>query len=319
MQIKSQKIEKDKLHIGVLAYADDTTWITSTQENMQKTINISNEFYELNDIEINPSKTELVVFSPGKKRNIDEHFIWAGTPRTKILAKSYKESTRFLGVWISVRNQQKSDIDKAKKEVNKITGLLKHKKISLSQIVYINNAVLIPALEYRLMISCLSKAQCDKIHQPMLHLAKWKMSIPSTAANAIPKHPEIVNFKSLWNRHIEHHFTELLVRLNTNGPLEKSIVIRLKQGQLKAGSISCIMTNQQLLERKTLKIRNLGIHILQQAKFFGFTIKENNFTRSWKINMMQVMNDQEISKILEKGQLIYEKTNASKAGIWLSS
>ena len=25
MQIKSQKIEKDKLHIGVLAYADDTT------------------------------------------------------------------------------------------------------------------------------------------------------------------------------------------------------------------------------------------------------------------------------------------------------
>ena len=164
---------------------------------MQKTINISNKFYELNDIEINPSKTELVVFSPGKKRNIDEYFIWAGTPRTKILAKSYKESTCFLEVWISVRNQQKSDIDKAKKEVNKITGLLKHKKMSLSQIVYINNAVLIPALEYRLIISCLSKAQCDKIHQPMLRLAKWKMSIPSTAANAIPKHPEIVNFKSL--------------------------------------------------------------------------------------------------------------------------
>ena len=82
----------------MLAYADNTTWITSTQENMQKTINLLNEFYELNDIEINPSKTELVVFSPGKKRNIYEYFIWAGTPRTKILAKSYKESTCFLVV-----------------------------------------------------------------------------------------------------------------------------------------------------------------------------------------------------------------------------
>ena len=60
------------------------------------------------------------------------------------------------------------------------------------------------------------------------------------------------------------------------------------------------MTNQQLLKRKTLKMRNLDIHILQQAKSLGFTIEENDFTRSWKINVVQVTNDQKISEILEK-------------------
>src|SRR5260363_80681 len=141
---------------------------------------------------------------------------------------------------------------KAKAKVSKITGLLKHKKMSLNQIVYINNAVLIPMLEYRLLLSCLNKNQCDKIHQPMVQLTKWKMSMPSTTANAITKHPEVLNFKSLWNRHMEHHFSELFVRLNTTGLLEKSTVKRLKQGQLKAGSIKCILTDHKLLEGREL-------------------------------------------------------------------
>ncbi|CAG8854713.1 7085_t:CDS:1, partial [Gigaspora margarita] len=68
------------------------------------TINISNEFYELNDIEINPTKTELVVVKPGAKRGMNELFVWAGNPKTKILPKSWKETTRFLDVWISARN-----------------------------------------------------------------------------------------------------------------------------------------------------------------------------------------------------------------------
>ncbi|CAG8857401.1 43359_t:CDS:1, partial [Gigaspora margarita] len=73
-------------------------------------------FYELNDIEINPTKTELVVVKPGAKRVVNELFVWAGNPKTKILAKGWKEATRFLGVWILARNQQRSDMCKAKAE-----------------------------------------------------------------------------------------------------------------------------------------------------------------------------------------------------------
>src|SRR5260363_48016 len=145
------------------------------------------------------------------------------------------------------------------------------------------------------------------------------MSMPSTTANAITKHPEVLNFKSLWNRYMEHHFSELLVRLNTTGLLEKLTVKRLKQGQLKAGSIKCILTDHKLLEGRELKLRNLGVQILQQAKLLGFLIEENDFTRSWNQSVSQVTNDLKIAKILEKKQIFYEESNASRMGIRLIS
>ena len=52
---------------AVLAYADDTTWIARSKDELQKIVDISNEFYEINDIEINSKKSELVVVNAKKK------------------------------------------------------------------------------------------------------------------------------------------------------------------------------------------------------------------------------------------------------------
>ena len=51
----------DTVRIATLAYADDTVWVQPNKWSMQRTIEVLNEFYELNDI--NGKKSELITIN----------------------------------------------------------------------------------------------------------------------------------------------------------------------------------------------------------------------------------------------------------------
>src|ERR1044071_8126897 len=84
---------------AVLAYADDTTWIARSKDELQKIVNISNKFYEINDIEINSKKSELIVVNAkGKGKEKEILAIKVGKNQNQVLAKKDKDIVRYLEV-----------------------------------------------------------------------------------------------------------------------------------------------------------------------------------------------------------------------------
>ena len=107
---------------AMLAYADDTTWIARSKEELQKIINTANEFYALNDIEINSKKSELLVFNANSKaKEIKEHYIAnISMKEDKIYMKKDMNLCRYLGVWISNKDNLNYSLNMIRNEINRI-------------------------------------------------------------------------------------------------------------------------------------------------------------------------------------------------------
>ncbi|KAI1285631.1 hypothetical protein EDD11_000738, partial [Mortierella claussenii] len=48
----------DTPQVAALAFVDDTTWVSDSQENMQEILDVATSFFVLNGVEINTKKTQ---------------------------------------------------------------------------------------------------------------------------------------------------------------------------------------------------------------------------------------------------------------------
>jgi hypothetical protein len=140
-----------------------------------------------------------------------------------------------LGVWINNKLKESYIKAKAMEIVRQTVVGLKYKKVTLSQLAYINNACIIPKLCYMLQVTKLPKRTIDAIHQPFIRLVKNKAEIISTVENCIIKHRGLGGCNSLWHELVTKQITNLVQRLNSYEVVGKVTRIRLKQGFALAG------------------------------------------------------------------------------------
>ena len=107
---------------------------------------------------------------------------------------------------------------------------IKWKRASASQLIYLNNSVLLPSIEYRLQTTFLTKSTCDKIQRPIWILIKNKLELASTTASSICSHISFLSLRSIWQNQIAHQFTELTIRLNKKEILDITTRLKLKEG-----------------------------------------------------------------------------------------
>ncbi|CAG8853630.1 39257_t:CDS:1, partial [Gigaspora margarita] len=104
--IRRNKTITQSLRQAVIAYADDTTWLASSNQQMQITLDIAEVFYKI----MISTLTKLIIFNPRIKRESYEIII----ARETVKAKEKDTLMRFLGIYFNSSLKKAILVKKAK-------------------------------------------------------------------------------------------------------------------------------------------------------------------------------------------------------------
>jgi len=280
--IHSQQTDSINLRTAAMAFADDTAWIAHSKDNLETIISISNEFFDINDININGKKSELITINasvPSQERNVI-----MGSDNAIVNATLPHQPVRYLGAWFKSSPNNKHTIDLIQNEITSFKRCLCMKKLTNSHIIYLINTVLLPKLEYLITACALTEKKAHHLFKPIMHLAKRKCGLASTTGNHILTHPHILNMNTLWQSMIASQWSEFCIRINGNDWAATSTLCRLRDAQ----NILCLPTNILNTDPRILKNShikdNFSFHVLSMLKEYLVHFTSSPNLENWQMD-----------------------------------
>jgi len=182
----------------ILAYMDDVALLSHSIQHLQDATNIFCSFLALNSINCNKDKTDLIT-------NLTSHNSSRSQPllveNQHIQAKPYKESIKYLGVYLSGSSSSRSSKAKLKEKITKFSAAIAAQKAWNGTITKQASHWIIPAqLDYATQISIMSNNEIFNIQAIMSKAIKSKLGIERTISNKITHSQAGLNIIDLHNR-----------------------------------------------------------------------------------------------------------------------
>ncbi|EXX74277.1 hypothetical protein RirG_052590 [Rhizophagus irregularis DAOM 197198w] len=271
------------LRVPVIAYMDDTSYLNSSGDKIQVSINIATQFYHFHDVDINGKKSELMVINPKVSR--DELYITIGRDNSKVQATD--KEIRYLGCYFSSSNLRKRSIKRIKDIIEKFLNPIRRKCITVGHIAYLINHVLISRVVYVAQLMILSENEWNFLFTPVIKLVKQICGLPRSYPTLAIYHQYILEINNPWDQICANQITVFLYLINSNSLASRSIMIRCRTAQLRLAIHDNIFEHDSeslFLGHQEAK-SNLSLHNIIIARKLNIIIQQDYINRStWTIS-----------------------------------
>ncbi|EXX62296.1 hypothetical protein RirG_163120 [Rhizophagus irregularis DAOM 197198w] len=250
---------------------------------MQKIVDIANDFYLINDININVKKSEMIIINPSVERH--EQVIELGHDR--FIVQATNDEIRYLGVWFSNKPSRRRWMQHISTTVKSFCDTVRRKFVPAGQCIYLINRVLIPRLIYIAQIMTLSEHDWNQVFAPVMKLVKNWMKLPKNTPSSLLFHEGCLGMDHPWKIHYINIITDLTIKLNSDSYAAIATQIRLRDAQLKSLIIDLIF-NCDLHATSWIKLqarKNVPFNALVIAKSLDISMAIDLIDRStWSIS-----------------------------------
>ncbi|EXX58057.1 hypothetical protein RirG_201400 [Rhizophagus irregularis DAOM 197198w] len=220
--VSSNSCSPDVLEINNLVFMDDSTLISSSKEGMEHMLSITEEFYCLNNTSANHNKYVLATNAVVAPRDLSPIAFnlsissLNSTPNIIVTPISMSSSFRFLGVWFNINGSRNFIRQQLKQECHSFSAILRSAKLTVQQVVYLYNTVLISKLDYRMQVTHLSEAECSTITSSVRALVKHKAKLSRSVPNVVLYLTHALGLINLFSFQQQSHFTNLFLLANSS-------------------------------------------------------------------------------------------------------
>ncbi|RGB36530.1 hypothetical protein C1646_758003 [Rhizophagus diaphanus] len=110
---------------------DDTVFLESSKFRMQKIVDIANEFYLINDIDINTKKSKMIIINLTVERH--EQTIELGQDHSTVQATN--DEIRYLGVWFSNKPNRRRWMQRLSVTIKNFCDTVRRKFVPAGQLM----------------------------------------------------------------------------------------------------------------------------------------------------------------------------------------